>query len=228
MMLAILLLCISGIASAQGKDADKITNALERAKRATEVLKQVAALPEDKGIPKDVREKMNLIGVIPNALRLSLLFSKGYRGYGLSSLKKEGVWSAPAFYFFGASFGVSLTGVGTQHPDIVMAVVNAPTEVKKKKDKTKPKPKKDDPDQPRAYIYTFADGALKPLGVIRTSWLTPLTGAGLNIVYDDNLNKAVYAAKGDDVLLGGFDKTRTVPNEITGFRDAVQELFPEN
>jgi hypothetical protein len=227
MMFAILLLCISGIASAQGKNEGKITNAIERAKRATAVLKQVAALPDDKGIPKEVREKMNLVGVIPNALRLSLLFSKGYRGYGLSSLKKDGVWSAPAFYFFGASFGVSLTGVDTQHPDIVMAVVNAPTEVKKK-DKTKPKPKKDDPAQPRAYIYTFADGTLKTLGVIRTSWLTPLTGAGLNIVYDDNLNEAVYAAKGDEVLTGGFDKTRTVPNEITGFRDAVQELFPQN
>jgi lipid-binding SYLF domain-containing protein len=97
MMLAILLLCISGIASAQGKDVKKITNAIERAKNATEVLKQVAALPEDKGIPKEVREKMNLIGVIPNALRLSLLFSKGYRGYGLSSLKKDGVCTGVLF-----------------------------------------------------------------------------------------------------------------------------------
>ena len=226
--LSILSLPTIGI-SQKKKDEKKVTTAIERAKKATEVLKQVAALPEDKGIPKDITEKMNLVGVIPDASQLSLLFSKGFRGHGISCLRQDNGWSLPAFYFFGQANGFDLTGVSYKHFDLIMVVVGAKTKPKKDKEKDKANPpsadKKDKPDKPRSYFYIFAEGLLKPVA-LKTGFLDALLGAQITIAYDNKLNKAVYGVKGDDVFLGKIDVARQSPSEVTVFRDALNATYP--
>lgn len=222
----LIFLPIVGTSQSKPTDEDKIKTAVERTKKATEILKQVAALPADKGIPKDIAEKMNLIGIVPDVFQLSLLFSKAVRGYGVSSIRQDNGWSMPSYYFFGQASGVDLTSVGSKHFDLVMVVVNADLKIKKGKDKTKPTAdKKGKADKPQSYLYAFADGILKPLAT-KAGLVSALLGAQTNIVYDNKLNKAVYGAKGDDVVLGNIDLARQIPPEVTGFRDALNQLFP--
>lgn len=223
----LILLPVTGVSQNQSKDDKKIKTAVERSKKATEVLKQVIALPEGKGIPKEISEKMNLIGVVPDVFQISLLFSKGFRGYGVASVRRDDGWSLPSYYFFGQANGFDLTGIGSKHFDIIMVVVNARTERKKKEDKAKtiPTDKKDKSDERRSYIYAFADGVLSPIK-LRTGFLAALSGATTNVIYDDSLNKVIYGAKGDDILGGKIDETKQVPSEVPAFREILDQAYP--
>jgi hypothetical protein len=209
------------------KNAEKVKVAVERSISATDVLKRVASLPEGNGIPRDIAEKANLIGVIPDAFQLSLLFARGVRGYGLTSVRRDDTWSLPSYFFFGRSTGFDMSSVGSKRFDLVLVVVNANLDPPKKKDKTagKPKDKSNDKDKPQPYLYAFADGTLKPIA-IKTGFFSSLLGAQTNVLHDNALNKAVYAAKGDDILLGNFDTARQLPSEVNVFRDSLNEAFP--
>jgi hypothetical protein len=215
------------------KSVEKARIALERSQTATEVLKKVAALPEGQGIPKDVAEKMNLIGVIPDAFQLSLLFARGVRGHGVVSVRREDGWTLPSYFFLGRSTGFDMSSVGSKRFDLVLAVVNADIEPPKKtvknapknQDKKDKKDKKDDKDKPQAYLYAFADGVLKPIA-LKTGVFSALLGAQTNIIYDQALNKAVYAVDGDDILLGKVDSSMPLPTETQTFRETVNSLFP--
>jgi hypothetical protein len=207
-----------------GEQDDKGSIALKRSTAAGDVIRAIAALPEGNGIPRGIAQKMNLIGVVPDAFEFSMLFSKGLRGHGIASLKQNGVWSLPAFYFYGKSSGLDFTTVGSKRFDIVMVVVNAALQEKDpgKKNKTR---KKDDPQKPELYVYAFADGRLtqinKPQG-----FFSQLLGS-TTLIYDNALNKAIYSTKGDEILLGKLPNTNSPP-EAVKFQAALNELFPNN
>lgn len=94
---ALLLAAFSAIPAvfAQKVDQEKLETAIERSKASIEVIKAVAALPDGKGIPNDVIEKANMIGVVPDAFQLSLAISRGVRGHGVFSVRRESGWSLP-------------------------------------------------------------------------------------------------------------------------------------
>lgn len=208
------------------KQDDKGSIALDRSKTASDLIRAVAALPEGSGIPHGIAQKMNLIGVVPNAFEFSMLFSKGLRGHGVASLKQNGAWSLPAFYFYGKSNGLDFTAVGSKRFDIVMVVVNAalPEKDPGKKKKTKTK-KKDDQEKPELYVYAFADGKLTQINEPQ-GFLSELLGS-TTLVYDNALNKAIYRTKGDEILLGNLPNTNS-PLEAVKFQAALNELFPSN
>jgi hypothetical protein len=216
------VLSVEGFSQTSTKEAERVKNAAERSRKATEVLRLVADLPDGKGIPKEISEKMTLIGVIPDAFQLSLLVSKGVRGYGLSSLKQEGSWSMPSFYFFGKANGLDLTTIGTKRFDLIMVVVDLV--IKKEIDPATGKKVKQ--EKSKSYIYSFADGVLKPVPA-RGGFVSVLLGGQTNIVYDDKLNKAVYGVKGNDVMRGNVDPAKPTIPETADFRDLLQQLFPK-
>ena len=214
------------------KEVEKAKIAIERSQTATDVLKKVAALPEGEGIPKNVAEKMNLIGVIPDAFQLSLLFARGVRGHGVVSVRRDDGWTLPSCFFFGRSTGFDMSSIGSKRFDLVLAVVNAEIDPPKKKVKNAPetqdkKVKKDAKDKPQAYLYAFTDGVLKPVA-LKTGIFSALLGAQTNVVYDKGLNKAIYGVNGDDVLLGKFDISKDLPTETKAFRETVNSLFPSS
>ncbi|HEX6279118.1 MAG TPA: hypothetical protein VFZ49_03795 [Pyrinomonadaceae bacterium] len=212
------------------KDVEKTQIAIARSQAATDILVKVSALPEGKGIPKDVTEKMNLIGVIPDAFQLSLLFARGVRGHGVASVRRDDGWSLPGYFFFGRSTGFDMSSVGSKRFDLVLAVVNADIDPPKKGDKASPKTKdkkekKDDKDKTQAYLYAFVDGMLKPIA-LKTGVFSALLGAQTNIVYDKALNRAAYGVNGDEILSGGIDSSKQLPQETKTFRETVNSLFP--
>ena len=227
-LVIISLMALSFLANGQSPAGDsnkKVEIAVERSKAATEVLTRLAALPEGKGIPKEIAEKMNMLGVVPDVFQLSLLFSRGIRGHGMASIKHEGSWSLPSYFFFGKSNGFDLSSVGKKNFDVIVAVVNARTDVSKPSDKSSRQPR-DKSDKPQVHAFSFADGELKPLKV-KVGVLSALSGAAIHIAEDGSLNKAIYGVKnGADIVLGKIDSAKQLPPEISAFRDTLAQLFP--
>jgi lipid-binding SYLF domain-containing protein len=88
-----------------------------RARNAVRVLTDIQAIPES-AIPDKLLDEAHAIVVVPDSLKIGLIFG-GRRGEGLLSVKAaDGTWSNPSF--------VSLTGgsvglqVGVQSSDIVL------------------------------------------------------------------------------------------------------------
>jgi lipid-binding SYLF domain-containing protein len=110
LMLALLLVFAAGSAIA-GSVEDA------RARNAVRVLTDIQAIPES-AIPDKLLDEAHAIVVVPDSLKIGLIFG-GRRGQGLLSVKSaDGTWSNPSF--------VSLTGgsvglqVGVQSSDIVL------------------------------------------------------------------------------------------------------------
>jgi hypothetical protein len=160
-IIAVLLLFpIIAISQSHDKE-DKIAAALGRATDAGEVIKAVLALPEGKGIPKDVREHASLLGVLTEAGQTKVLLTKALAGKGVSVLRqKDGQWSLPAFFSMSQITNYTSIGASRKRFAIVLVTTNLTLDDKGKKVKTKPVA---DEDKERSYAWAFADGELKEL-----------------------------------------------------------------
>lgn len=89
----------------------------ERARNALRVLNEIQAIPES-GIPDVMFDQAKAIVIVPDTLKIGLVFG-GRRGHGLVSIKTpEGTWSNPSFVkLTGASIGFQ---AGVQSSDVVL------------------------------------------------------------------------------------------------------------
>lgn len=89
----------------------------QRAREAVRVLMEAQRIPES-AIPDKLFDEARAIVVIPDALKVGLVFG-GRRGHGLLSVKNpDGTWSNPAFVkLTGGSLGLQ---AGVQSADIVL------------------------------------------------------------------------------------------------------------
>ena len=114
------LMLLSGIASAQSKQAKKITEATERSRRAAKVFTEIMAAP-DKAIPHDLLDKAEAVAVFPNVIKAGFIVG-GRGGSGVISRRVKGGWSAPAFFKLGgASVGLQ---IGASSTDFVLLFMN--------------------------------------------------------------------------------------------------------
>lgn len=114
---AILFSLLVSSAAFAGKRSDEV----ERLNRATEVFNEVMRTP-DKGIPGDLLDKAECVGIIPGLKKAGLGLGGKY-GKGIVMCrqgKKE--WSAPSFVTIeGGSVGFQ---IGVQQTDVVMLIMN--------------------------------------------------------------------------------------------------------
>ena len=116
--LALLLaaLLTPGPAVAQSKE-------VVRLERATEVVHEIMATP-DQGIPKDLLDRAECVGIIPGVKKLALGVGGRY-GKGVVVCRRErlsGSWGAPALYMLGGGgIGFQIGGTST---DFVLLVMN--------------------------------------------------------------------------------------------------------
>jgi len=209
-------------ASGQKIDTKSIDLAIERAEESAKILKDITALPDDKGIPKDLKEQSILVGVVPDAARLSLLVSRTTVGHGiLSERKADKSWGLPLFISYNSSPGFKFSSAGGKRMDLVFAVTlerSATTGAKRDTVKIK------------TYTYAFADGDLK---LINTESLSNDSFFALSGFFNDSsrwrndelLNKAVYGVKGREVDAGKVTKPMISSPAITDFRDTLNHLF---
>lgn len=111
----LLLLLIGGVAVA-GPDEDA------RAREAVRVLKEIQQVP-DLAIPERLFDEAHAIVVVPDLLKIGLIFG-GRHGRGLLSVKSaDGTWSNPSFVTLtGGSVGLQ---AGVQSSDLVLVFRSA-------------------------------------------------------------------------------------------------------
>ncbi len=110
--LAVLLLALSVTATAVAGPSED-----SRARNAVRVLTDIQQIPES-AIPDKLLDEARAIVVVPDTLKIGLLFG-GRRGHGLVSVKNpDGSWSNPSFVkLTGGSIGLQ---AGVQSADVVM------------------------------------------------------------------------------------------------------------
>jgi lipid-binding SYLF domain-containing protein len=111
------LLCLALLLPALSAHADQRDAAITRAQTATRVLADVMREP-DKAIPHDLLRDAYAIAVIPNVLKVGLVFG-GRHGDGLIVVKSpDGTWSNPVFLSLtGGSVGFQ---AGVSSTDVVL------------------------------------------------------------------------------------------------------------
>src|SRR5438067_13940720 len=99
----LILVVVQG--AAQKPKAEKFAYAVERSRDAARILPLLTALPDD-GIPKELIDRTSAIGVFPKVERETAYFTHMIHGYGVISVRRNDVWTMPAFYqFMGAGYG---------------------------------------------------------------------------------------------------------------------------
>lgn len=109
---AVLLLALGATATAWAGQVEQ-----QRANNAVRVLNEIQAIPES-AIPVRLFDQARAIVVVPDTLKIGLVFG-GRRGHGLVSVKSpDGTWSNPSFIkLTGGSIGFQ---AGVQSSDIVL------------------------------------------------------------------------------------------------------------
>jgi len=119
LLLLLSLVWSPATASAQATskpDAEQLENAVEESQEAAKALRAVMAAP-DKGIPVDLLERAEAVGVFANVVKAAVLIG-GRGGDGAISRRTERGWSVQAFFKLGgASAGAQ---IGGSRSDIVL------------------------------------------------------------------------------------------------------------
>ena len=89
-------------------------------REATKVFREIMSVPE-KGIPRELLEKAEAIGVFPNVVKAGFIIG-GRGGDGVVARRTANGWSAPVFYNIGgASIGAQ---IGAKKTDYIMLFMN--------------------------------------------------------------------------------------------------------
>ena len=92
----------------------------DEAREAAKVLREIMNVP-DKGIPRELLEKAEAVGVFPNVVKAGFIVG-GRGGDGVVARRTANGWSAPVFYNIGgASFGAQ---IGAKKTDYIMLFMN--------------------------------------------------------------------------------------------------------
>jgi len=117
----VVLLCLSFNSAAQGqsKNAKKLADATKNAQEAADTFTAIMNVP-DKGIPRDLLDKAEAIGVF-EVVKAGFIVG-GRSGHGVISRRVKGGWSAPAFYNLnGGSFGLQ---IGAAKLELILLFMN--------------------------------------------------------------------------------------------------------
>src|SRR5829696_8807845 len=86
---------------AQASAPNRFPDATERSVDAGRIVELLALAP-DGGLPKELVERAEAVGVFPKVEKVTAMFSQISHGYGVISAREAGGgWTAPAFYQFG-------------------------------------------------------------------------------------------------------------------------------
>jgi len=114
-----LCLSVASAAQAQSKNAKKLADATKNAQEAADTLTEIMNVP-DKGIPRDLLDKAEAIGVF-EVVKAGFIVG-GRSGHGVISRRVKGGWGAPAFYNLnGGSFGLQ---IGAAKVELILLFMN--------------------------------------------------------------------------------------------------------
>ena len=222
--LLILSLCVPVTFSQRGsknvpvKDVKRAKDAERHANAAAEDFSEIMGTP-DKGIPKNLLDKTEAIGVFPGITKAGFIVG-GRGGQGVISRRITGGWSAPAFFNVGgADFGAQ---IGVEKIDAVLLFMNDDAVAGLLKDKIELGGELIATAGPVGRTAAASTDALLRAGILSYSRTKGLfAGAvlkGASISPDNDLNQAVYGLDAKDLLTGALKmKMSDVPTVVRIF-----------
>lgn len=200
---------------------DPKLDAQSKATNAAKVFREILGAP-DKGIPKNLLDSAEGIGVFPGVLKAGFIVG-GRGGSGLISRRVPGGWGAPAFFKMGGgSFGAQ---IGAEKVDFVLLFMNEGAIKSLLSDKFE--------------VGGEASAAAGPVGRTAAASTTPTAGAGILtysrarglfaglelkgavITPDKDLNMAEYGMTARDILTGSTKKK--VPGNVVIFPQTLSK-----
>ncbi|HST53276.1 MAG TPA: lipid-binding SYLF domain-containing protein [Pyrinomonadaceae bacterium] len=232
MLAAVCVLIIALSLPARTHAQNKFTDATERSEDAGRIISLLAA-GTDSGLPKELIDKAEAIGVFPKVDEGTMLLTKLTQGYGVISARAEDGWTAPAFYQFvgsgygnpfarGETYGVILLFMSK---DAVEAFEKGGVPLKGER-KALAGPVGTMTDERRKEIegahilaYTYFNGKLKGAEFGQSFWKKFMLDP------DNKINKPLYGIKGREVLAGKKVAAASLPTGIPAYREALQKYF---
>jgi len=198
---AIVLLGLSvvSMAPAQSKDAKKLADATKNTQEAADTFTEIMNVP-DKGIPRDLLNKAEAIGVF-EVVKAGFIVG-GRSGHGVISRRVKGGWGAPAFYNLnGGSFGLQ---IGAAKLELILLFMNTGAVESLMKDKFEMGGEGSVAAGPvgrSAAASTDAQLKAQILSYSRSKGLfAGLELKGVVISPDNNDNQPVYGIKANEIL----------------------------
>jgi SH3 domain-containing YSC84-like protein 1 len=197
----IVALCLTfgSVAQAQSKNAKKLADATKNAQEASDTFTEIMNVP-DKGIPRDLLDKAEAIGVF-EVVKAGFIVG-GRSGHGVISRRVKGGWGAPAFYNLnGGSFGLQ---IGAAKLELILLFMNTGAVESLMKDKFEMGGEGSVAAGPvgrSAAASTDAQLKAQILSYSRSKGLfAGLELKGVVISPDNNDNEPVYGIKANDIL----------------------------
>jgi lipid-binding SYLF domain-containing protein len=225
----VIALLLSGATLAQKVDRAKLDNASRRSRAAAKALTTVTSLP-DQTIPKELIERAKAVAVFPGLDKVNLLIEKAMQGYGVICRRLPSGWSPPAYYSFGMA-DIGFTSVGAEKPDVIILFMNDKAVEAFQKGGVRFKgemvgfagpvgeltrEKENEIRAANVIVYALAGGRVKGIkidaGFPGDAAINP----------DNNINKAVYGLKGQEVLSG---KTPLWPSVLPAVSEYQKTLI---
>lgn len=212
----------------QKPDPKKFQHAIGRSTDAARILNLLAAAPES-GIPKEILDRSEAIGVFPKVEKDTVIFTQTTNGYGVISSRTEKGWTMPAFYRFGGGGYTSPFSNGESYALILIFLTKDSLKWFEKGGVVLDDQKRaiEGPigtlsdDQRQSLIgqpmlaYAYYNGKLTGKGFSTTFW----KAFALNP--DNNINTPVYGMKGREVLAGATLDSTKVLEGIGVYQEAL-------
>ena len=221
------LFCLAGAAHAQKVDKEKLDTGTKRAAKAAKVINDLTALPAGESIPRDILAKARVIAIFPDVTKINILFQKAMKGYGLAARRTDTGWGTPAFYGFGVS-DKGWTRVKSQSPGLIMLFMGESSAKAFEKDHIAIAGAAEGPiggsvseqvlkniSNEGILVYALSDGKLAGVSIADDD--TALSALGI----DNNINKAVFGLKGNDVFWGKSPLPSALASDIADFQKAL-------
>ena len=200
-VVVVIALCLSfvGAARGQSKNAKKLADATKNAQEAADTFTEIMNVP-DKGIPRDLLDKAEAIGVF-EVVKAGFIVG-GRSGHGVISRRVKGGWGAPAFYNLnGGSFGLQ---IGAAKIELILLFMNTGAVESLMQDKFEIGGEGSAAAGPvgrSASASTDAQLKAQILSYSRSKGLfAGLEIKGVVISPDNNDNEPVYGMKASDIL----------------------------
>jgi lipid-binding SYLF domain-containing protein len=198
----LVLLLSATVATAQSKNAKRISEATSQSQKAAKVFTQIMNVPE-KAIPQDLLDKAEAIAVFPDVIKAGFIVG-GRGGRGVISRRTGSSWSAPAFFNLGGgSIGLQ---IGASSTDFVLLFMNDEALKGLLEDKFEIGGEGSLAAGPIGRSASASTDALLKAGILSYSRSKGLFAGlelkGVVISPDNNDNEAVYGIKAQDILTG--------------------------
>ena len=220
------------LSAGQKPDPKKFQHAISRSADAGRILTLLAVAPEN-GIPKEILNRTEAIGVFPKVEKDTVIFTQTTKGYGVISSRTEKGWTMPAFYRFGGGGYTNPFSSGESYALILLFLSKDSLTWFEKggvvlEDQRKaiegPVGTLSD-DQRKSLIgqpmlaYAYYNGKLSGKGFSSTFW----KAFALNP--DNNINTPIYGMKGREVLAGANLDTAKVLEGISAYQEALIKYY---